>query len=45
MAEVALDDVVGHTQINHSRSDRVAELMGLKAEELAIRIPYFMLVG
>src|SRR5258708_21504843 len=45
MAEVALDDVVGHTQINHARSDRVTELMGLKAEELAIRVSYFMVVS
>ena len=45
MAEVALDDVVGHTQVDHARSDRVAELMGLKAKELAIRTSYFMVVS
>src|SRR5258705_12934482 len=44
MAEVALNDVVGHTQIDHARSDCVAELMGLKTEELAIRVSYFMVV-
>src|SRR5882724_6734714 len=45
MTEIALDDVVGHAQIDHARSDRVAELMGLKAKELAIRISDFMVVS
>jgi hypothetical protein len=41
MAQLALDDVVRHTQIDHSCSDRVAELMGLKTEQFSIRISYF----
>jgi hypothetical protein len=36
--------VVRHTKIDHSRSDCVAELMGLKTEQFSIRISYFMVV-
>ena len=45
MAKIPLDEVVRHTQIDHACSNGVAELMGLKAEELAIRVSYLVFVS
>ena len=38
MAEIALDDLVRHAKVQHTRSDSVAELVRLEAEQLAVRI-------
>ncbi len=45
VAQVALDDVVRNSEIDHARSNRVAELMRLEAEQLAVGVPDVVIVG
>jgi hypothetical protein len=45
VAEITLDDVVRNSEIDHTGSNGVTELMRLEAEQLAIRSAYVVIVG
>ena len=45
MAQVALDDVVWDSEVDHARSHGVAELMRLEAEELAVGSADSVVIG
>lgn len=45
MAEVALNEVVGNAKVDHSRSNGVAKLMRLEAEEFAGGVADLMVIS
>src|SRR2546423_1396778 len=45
MTQVALNNVLGHTVVDHARANRVTELMGLKVVEFASCVPNLLTVG
>jgi len=45
VAEIRLDDVVRNSEIDHTGSNGVTELMRLEAEQLAIRSADVVIIG
>lgn len=45
VAEITQDDVVWNSEIDHTGSNGVTELMRLEAEQLAVRSAYVVIVG
>src|SRR5580704_5714599 len=45
MAQIALNEVVGNAEVDHSRSDGMAKLMRLEAEEFAVGVADLMVIS
>jgi hypothetical protein len=45
VAEITLDDVMRNSEIDHTGSNGVTELMRLEAEQLAVSSAYVVIVG